>query len=83
MENKILLQANATLDNRVMEEAYGRIVSRLLRRRYSQARIEAIINNYLFDPNNSEYYHEFISLQSYRKYCKETAKLEMQKLTKY
>lgn len=74
MENRRLLKLNATLDNRVLDEAYGRIVSRLVRKKYSQSKIEAILNNYLTDPNDAEYRDEFFKLQSYRKECKAEAK---------
>lgn len=53
---------------------YGELVARLVRQRYSQSDVEAIINNYLGDNGNEQYQSEFKALQEYRKKCKAKAK---------
>lgn len=56
------------------QNAYGELVERLIRQRYSQSSVEAIVNNYLDDTDNEEYQVEFKALQDYRKECKAKAK---------
>lgn len=56
------------------QEYYGELVERLVRQRFSQSQVEAIINNYLDDSENEQYKNEFLELQSYRKECKAEAK---------
>ena len=56
------------------EERYNRLVAAFVREKYSQNAVEAIINNYLADPNNTEYVAEFTALQNFRKECKAKAK---------
>jgi hypothetical protein len=56
------------------QEHYGELVERLVRQRYSQSQVEAIINNYLDDSENEQYKNEFLELQEYRKECKAEAK---------
>lgn len=53
---------------------YGELVERLVRKRYSQSQVEAIINNYLDDSENEQYKAEFLEMQAYRKECKAKAK---------
>ena len=48
-----------------------------MREKYSQSAVEAIINNYLSDPENEEYKAEFAALQTYREECKDKAKAEV------
>ena len=60
--------------NNTLEAEYGALVSRLIRKKYSQQDIEAIINNYLANPENEKYRKEFLDLQEYRALCKEQAK---------
>lgn len=50
--------------------SYGEAVDREFRKRYLQRDVEAIINNYLSDPNNAEYVREFNEMQAYREECK-------------
>ena len=50
------------------------MVAAFVREKYSQNAVEAIINNYLADPNNTEYVAEFTALQNFRKECKAKAK---------
>lgn len=56
------------------QNTYGELVERLVRKRYSQSQVEAIINNYLDDSENEQYRAEFFEMQSYRKECKAKAK---------
>lgn len=54
--------------------SYGELVEHLVRKRYSQSQVEAIINNYLDDSKNEQYNAEFLEMQAYRKECKSRAK---------
>lgn len=56
------------------EQVYDQLVTNLIRKRYSQNSIEAIINNYLGDTTNEKYIKEFNEMQSFRKQCKAQAK---------
>lgn len=56
------------------QNAYGELVEQLVRKRYSQSQVEAIINNYLDDSENEQYRAEFFEMQAYRKECKAEAK---------
>lgn len=53
---------------------YSIAVDREIRKKYAQHQVEAIINNYLAEPNNEEYINEFLELQEYRKKCKNYVK---------
>ena len=59
------------------DEKYARLVDAYVREKYSQSAVEAIINNYLSDPENEEYKAEFAALQLYREECKNKAKAEV------
>lgn len=72
-----LLKKNKTAEPKAFDRIYGALVERKIRRRYSQRDIEAIMNNYLSEPNNDVYIKEFAELQSYRKQCKAEAKAEL------
>lgn len=52
------------------QKRYGKLVARLVRERYSQDEVEAIVNNYLSDPQDGTYQLEFSELQAYREQCK-------------
>ena len=54
--------------------SYGELVEQLVRKRYSQSQVEAIINNYLDDSENEQHKAEFLEMQAYRKECKLKAK---------
>jgi hypothetical protein len=56
-------------------EAYACTVAELVRQKYTQNDVEAIINNYLADPTDADYAAEFAALQAYRKECKAQAKI--------
>jgi len=51
---------------------YPELVSKFVRQNYSQNEVEAIINNYIAEPQ--EHTTEFQELQEYRKKCKTHAK---------
>lgn len=53
---------------------YGEIVSKLIRLKYSDDSMTAIINNYLDSPEDQEHLKEFNEMQEWRKKSKETAK---------
>lgn len=59
------------------DELYGNLVSREFRKRYSNDKCEAIINNYLDDPTNEKYVAEFREMQEYRKQCKAEVRREL------
>ena len=50
--------------------SYDEAVDEEIRKRYPQRAVEAIINNYLASPENTEYVREFLELQTYRAECK-------------
>lgn len=56
------------------ERDYGHIVSTIIRGKYSEDNVEAILNNYLSDPTNTRYEAEFNMLQSWRAEAKERAR---------
>ena len=57
---------------------YGIIVDRLIKEHYPNGQMEAILNNYLLDPTDSEFKAKFNEMQEYRNYAKELAKQAMQ-----
>ena len=59
------------------EARHHRLVASFVRQQHSQNAVEAIINNYLADPNNTEYVAEFTALQNFRKECKAKAKEDL------
>lgn len=59
---------------KMQEKTYAKLVEKLVRVKYSQSDIEAIINNYLDDKENAQHQREFETLQAYRKECKREAK---------
>ena len=59
------------------DEKYARLVDAYVREKYSQSAVEAIINNYLSDPENEKYKAEFAALQLYREECKAKANTEV------
>ena len=50
--------------------SYEVAVNNEIRKKYPQQAVEAIINNYLSSPENTEYVREFLELQEYRAQCK-------------
>lgn len=72
-----LLKKNMEVVPQIYDQTYGRLVGEKFRAKYSQDNVEAIINNYLLDPENEKYKAEFTAMQEYRKLCKEQAKEEL------
>lgn len=64
----------------VKEDMYNARVNALIRQKYSQDEVEAIIANYLSylsgESANQNYKTEYFEFQEYRQKCKETAKDE-------
>ena len=50
-----------------------KLISQLVRKKYSQDDVEAILANYADDPDDLEYKTEFEAFQAYRKECKTIA----------
>ena len=57
---------------------YGVIVDLIIKENYPNGQMEAILNNYLFDPTDSEFKAKFDKMQEFRNYAKEIAKQAMQ-----
>lgn len=53
---------------------YGHCVDKLISAKYPSDKMQAIINNYLADPNNPSYINEFNAMQEWRKIAKEASK---------
>lgn len=53
---------------------YGGIVDALVQHKYPNDKMQAVINNYLLEPNNAEYIIAFNEMQAWRKEAKEIAK---------
>lgn len=53
---------------------YGAIVDVIISTYYPQDKMQAIINNYLLDPNNEDSLNEFNAMQEKRAWAKQTAK---------
>lgn len=73
-----LANRNRIYDPQSWDNLYGKMVTKEIRKVYSQDQIEAIINNYLDEPSNPKYLKEFTDLQNYRKSCKTKVKAEME-----
>lgn len=53
---------------------YSGIIDMLVRIKYPEDKMQAIINNYLLDPTDTDVLTEFTEMQNYRKECKSFAK---------
>ena len=53
---------------------YGGIIDALVTYKYPNDKMQAVINNYLLEPENEEYVKAFNEMQSWRKEAKEIAK---------
>lgn len=53
---------------------YGAIVDAIISTYYPQDKMQAIINNYLLDPNDGDSLNEFNAMQEKRAWAKQTAK---------
>lgn len=49
------------------------VISAVIRQKYSDDEMQAIINNYLLDPDDTEAVAEFNQMQQYRKFAKKLA----------
>ena len=56
------------------------VISAIIRQRYSDDEMQAIINNYLLDPNDAEAVKEFNEMQAYRKHAKNIADQFLQEI---
>ena len=67
-------------NEKVKEDMYNARVNALIRQKYSQDKVEAIISNYLSclsdESANQNYKTEYLEFQEYRHKCKEKAKDE-------
>ena len=57
-----------------LDYTYDTLVAAFIRERYSDDKMQAIINNYLMEPDNSEHEEEFKEMQAWRKHIKEVCK---------
>lgn len=53
---------------------YDLLVSLIIREKYSDDKMQAVINNFLLENDNTEHEEEFKQMQSWRKHAKEIAK---------
>ena len=58
---------------------YGGIIDALINYKYSTDKMQAIINNYLLDPNDESANQEFIEMQKWRAESKQIAKEILEK----
>ena len=72
---KDLIKANQEEAPEIVKAVYGKMVEDLLEEEgYLSRDIQAILNNYLDEPENTEYVQEFKALQKCRKQCKAKAR---------
>ena len=77
MSLKNLLIRNKEAEPKTYHKVHGMLVEDLLAEEgYTPGDIQAIIYNYLAEPNNPKYVEEFQNLQKIRKKCKNRAKNE-------
>ena len=73
-----LLQKNKEKEPKTYDAIYGSMVENELKKEgYSTSKIQAIINNFLSEPDNEQYSLEFWDLQKCRKECKERIKNQL------
>lgn len=66
-----LLKKNKEVEPSTYDFVYGSMVEKELKKfGYTPSKIQAIINNYLNEPENEKYIQEFKDLQETRKQCK-------------
>ena len=58
---------------------YGGIIDALINYKYSTDKMQAIINNYLLDPNDESINQEFTEMQKWRSESKQIAKEILEK----
>ena len=76
MNFKKLIAKNKEVEPEAAEKAYGYLVDKEFRKKYSQSQVEAIVNNYLLDPTNEGYKADMDEMQAYRAECKKMHKPE-------
>lgn len=64
-------------ENDTLYALYSQTVHKLFRKKYPQDVVEAILNNYLNDPENEKHRAEFFAMQAYREECKFIAEKEV------
>ena len=72
-----LAKKNREKDPASFDDLYGSLVTKYIRERYTKDEVEAIVNNYLDDPNNEKYVAEFRALQNCRKMAKKLVRQEL------
>ena len=65
---------DTSVSQKEKEQTYPVLVNYLIRQKYHEQDVEAIVNNYLDDMNNVNHINEFRELQAYRNRCKIKAK---------
>lgn len=65
---------DTSVSQKEKEQTYPVLVNYLIRQKYHEQDVEAILNNYLDDMNNVNHINEFRELQAYRNRCKIKAK---------
>ena len=68
-----------TLQLGISKFNYGGIIDALINYKYPIDRMQAIINNYLLDPNDESINQEFIEMQKWRSESKQIAKEILEK----
>lgn len=61
------------------EYSYAGLVNKLVSYKYPNDKMQAIINNYLLDPNDESIKQEFIEMQNWRSESKQIAKEILEK----
>lgn len=74
-----LLDKNKAVEPKTYDAVYGSLVENNLKAKgYSPSKIQAIVNNYLDEPDNPKYIQEFSDLQKARKQSKAEAKKDLE-----
>ena len=68
-----------TIQLGILKFNYGGIVDALISYKYPIDKMQAIINNYLLDPNDESINQEFIEMQKWRSESKQIAKEILEK----
>ena len=68
-----------TIQLGILKFNYGGIVDALISYKYPIDKMQAIINNYLLDPNDDSVKQEFIEMQKWRSESKQIAKEILEK----
>jgi hypothetical protein len=75
-----LLKANREAEPKTYEYNYGKLVEDELEvEGYTVSKIQAILNNYLAEPENEKYRTEFLELQVKRTECKQRVREKLEK----